>query len=141
MQQNRLFLAPLKKENVKRVLDVGTGTGIWAIDFAEEFPDAQVIGTDISAIQPTSVPYNLAWLIDDCETSDWDYGFSFDYVHIRTLFGSIKDWPALYEKAYRFVIFCDYQAFLAHCHVEPCSQEDGLNTLKFRLKFSLTIIP
>ena len=29
----RLYLAPL--ENTRKVLDVGTGTGIWAIDFAE----------------------------------------------------------------------------------------------------------
>lgn len=29
----RLFNAPLK--NPQKVLDLGTGTGIWAIDFAE----------------------------------------------------------------------------------------------------------
>lgn len=29
----KLYTAPL--ENPHRVLDVGTGTGIWAIDFAE----------------------------------------------------------------------------------------------------------
>lgn len=27
----------------KRILDVGTGTGIWAIDFADQHPDATVI--------------------------------------------------------------------------------------------------
>ena len=37
----------------RRVLDVGTGTGIWAIDFADEFPSASVIGTDLSPIQPS----------------------------------------------------------------------------------------
>lgn len=30
----RLNLAPIAKD-VQRVLDLGTGTGIWAIDFAE----------------------------------------------------------------------------------------------------------
>jgi hypothetical protein len=25
----------------------------------------------------------------------------FDYVHIRALFGSISDWPALYKQAYK----------------------------------------
>jgi methylase of polypeptide subunit release factors len=29
-----LYLAPIK-EDIQRVLDLGTGTGIWAIDFAE----------------------------------------------------------------------------------------------------------
>ena len=28
-------------------------------DFADEFPDAEVIGTDISPIQPTWIPPNL----------------------------------------------------------------------------------
>jgi methylase of polypeptide subunit release factors len=43
-------LAPLK--NPKNVLDFGTGTGIWAIEFAEEYPEARVLGTDLSPIQP-----------------------------------------------------------------------------------------
>lgn len=30
---NKLHLAPLIPGQVKRVLDAGTGTGIWAVDF------------------------------------------------------------------------------------------------------------
>jgi len=33
----RLHLAPIPN-NVKRVLDIGTGTGIWAIEFGTCFP-------------------------------------------------------------------------------------------------------
>lgn len=42
---NTLGLAPpcQKDSSVKRVLDVGTGTGIWAIDFGEDHPDAEVL--------------------------------------------------------------------------------------------------
>ena len=41
---HKLGLAPPNKpdSNVKRVLDLGTGTGIWAIDFADEHPEAEV---------------------------------------------------------------------------------------------------
>ena len=49
--ENKLHLAPLGK-TIQKVLDIGTGTGIWAIDFADEYPSASVIGTDISPIQP-----------------------------------------------------------------------------------------
>jgi len=37
----KLQIAPLP-ETLNRVLDIGTGTGIWAIDFADENPDTQV---------------------------------------------------------------------------------------------------
>ena len=47
----KLHLAPIP-EDVQNVLDVGTGTGIWAIDFADEYPSARVVGTDLSPIQP-----------------------------------------------------------------------------------------
>lgn len=43
--------APL--ENPQQILDIGTGTGIWAIDAGEKFPSATVTATDLSPIQPT----------------------------------------------------------------------------------------
>ena len=45
-----LHLAPII--NPKTILDIGTGTGIWAIEMADQFPDATVIGTDLSPVQP-----------------------------------------------------------------------------------------
>ena len=46
--------------NGKRVLDVGTGTGIWAIEFADTFPDTVVIGTDL--VSSASLIYRLICL-------------------------------------------------------------------------------
>ncbi|KAL1874364.1 hypothetical protein VTK73DRAFT_447 [Phialemonium thermophilum] len=96
----KLFLAPLEKDKIHKVLDVGTGTGIWAIDFADQFPNTEVVGTDVSPIQPTWVPPNLKFEIEDC-TQDWTFApNSIDYIHMRWLVGSIDDWTALMRRAY-----------------------------------------
>ncbi|RPB02319.1 S-adenosyl-L-methionine-dependent methyltransferase [Choiromyces venosus 120613-1] len=46
----RLFLSPL--DNPQRILDIGTGTGVWALDAAKTYPSAEVIGIDLSPIHP-----------------------------------------------------------------------------------------
>jgi SAM-dependent methyltransferase len=94
-----LFQAPLDP-SPKEVLDIGTGTGIWAIDFADQFPSASVTGTDLSPIQPTWTPPNCRFEIDDC-TEEWTFRKnSFDFIHVRSLYGSIADWPAFYRQVY-----------------------------------------
>jgi len=49
--RGELFLAKIP-EKPQRILDCGTGTGIWALDVGEVFPSAEVIGVDLSPIQP-----------------------------------------------------------------------------------------
>ncbi|KAH7310828.1 S-adenosyl-L-methionine-dependent methyltransferase [Stachybotrys elegans] len=96
----KLHLAPLGKD-IKKAVDIGTGTGIWAIDFADEYPGCSVIGTDVSPIQPSWVPPNLQFQIDDC-TQEWTFeDGSLDYVHMRYMTGSIVDWKALFREAFR----------------------------------------
>ncbi|KAJ3459501.1 hypothetical protein MRS44_015574 [Fusarium solani] len=80
---------------------VAERVGIWAIDFADEFPNTEVIGTDISPIQPSWIPPNLKFEIDDC-SQEWTFEpNSVDFVHMRFLYGSIKDWPFLINQAYK----------------------------------------
>ncbi|KAJ0339351.1 hypothetical protein COL154_008867 [Colletotrichum chrysophilum] len=52
---DRLGIAPPCREDAKvgRVLDVGTGTGIWAIQFGDDHPEADILGVDLSATQPS----------------------------------------------------------------------------------------
>ncbi|KAK3947033.1 S-adenosyl-L-methionine-dependent methyltransferase [Pseudoneurospora amorphoporcata] len=95
-----LYKAPIT-DKPKNVLDIGTGTGLWAIDFADKFPECNVIGTDVSAIQPTWVPPNVRFEIDDYN-KEWTYkADSFDLIHMRWITGTVNDWHALYKEAYR----------------------------------------
>lgn len=56
-------------------------------------------GTDLSPIQPTWVPPNLRFYIDDVESS-WSYseGEAFDLIHGRGMVGAIADWPLLFRR-------------------------------------------
>ncbi|WYZ36016.1 hypothetical protein EsH8_X_000663 [Colletotrichum jinshuiense] len=96
---DKLFLSPIGNSS-QMVLDVGTGTGIWAIDFADEFPSAEVIGVDVSPIQPSWVPPNCKFQIDDID-QPWTWPANhFDFIHIRNLEGCVSDWKALYKEAF-----------------------------------------
>ncbi|KAI5785881.1 S-adenosyl-L-methionine-dependent methyltransferase [Geopyxis carbonaria] len=84
-----------------RILDLGTGTGIWAIEMADKYPDAEVIGTDLSLIQPKWIPRNLRFQIADFE-SEWTLGKdSFDLIHLRIGIGSISSYPALFRRVFQ----------------------------------------
>ncbi|KAH7146624.1 S-adenosyl-L-methionine-dependent methyltransferase, partial [Dactylonectria estremocensis] len=80
-----------------RVLDLGTGTGIWAVDFADEHPETEVRGSILEqratkANNLRSVPPNLKFEIDDID-EDWTYSQPFDYIHSRMINISVKNWP------------------------------------------------
>ena len=94
--KGKLYLAPV--EDPKEILDLGTGTGIWSIEAAEQHPDCQVKGIDLSPIQPTWVPPNCYFEIDDFNMEWLDEG-KFDLIHARELLGTAPDWPAVYAKA------------------------------------------
>lgn len=95
----KLHLAPIG-DNPQRILDIGTGAGQWAIEMGDNYPSAEVIGNDLSPIQPTWVPPNVKFEVDDAEL-DWTYRDDFDYIHVRWMAAGIKDWPRLLQQAYQ----------------------------------------
>ncbi|KAJ9617191.1 hypothetical protein H2200_000912 [Cladophialophora chaetospira] len=97
--RDRLFLAPI--ENPTAILDIGTGTGIWAMDAAEAHQDATVVGTDLSPIQPSYVPSNLTFEIADAD-EEWHFRDKFDLIHTRIMMDtSLRSWPHFFEEAFR----------------------------------------
>ncbi|KAK3339845.1 S-adenosyl-L-methionine-dependent methyltransferase [Lasiosphaeria hispida] len=94
---DKLHLTPL--ENPSRVLDMGTGTCIWAIDSSH--PDAAILGINISPIQSTWVPPNVRLEIDDVKLAWAIPPDSLDFVHIRDMDSAIQNWTNLMREAYR----------------------------------------
>ncbi|KAI1922977.1 hypothetical protein LOZ52_001131 [Ophidiomyces ophidiicola] len=79
--EGRLYLSPLTKDP-RKVLDLGTGTGSWALDFAQ-------------------CPRNCIFEIDDFE-AEWPYQpfASFDFIHARNIAGSVSDYDKLFDQAF-----------------------------------------
>jgi len=95
---DELYHAPIGK-SPHNVLDLGTGTGIWAIEFANEHPSARVVGSDLSPIQPEFVPPNCYFEISDAE-EPWTYTTSFNYIHGRALLSCFKSPASVIAQAY-----------------------------------------
>ncbi|OHE97443.1 methyltransferase domain-containing protein [Colletotrichum orchidophilum] len=90
------------------VLDLGTGTGIWAIDVGDKLyksadNQGHVLGLDLSLIQPKLIPTCVRFERADVEAPLSVPEQTFDLVHIQMMLGSIRDWPDLYRKSFRHI--------------------------------------
>jgi metalloendopeptidase OMA1, mitochondrial len=71
VMDGRLHLAPFtQRRQPGKVLDIATGTGLWAIEMGDQYPESEIIGTDLSPIQPPFVPPNVRFFVED-STEDW----------------------------------------------------------------------
>ncbi|KAK4207266.1 S-adenosyl-L-methionine-dependent methyltransferase [Rhypophila decipiens] len=93
--------APVEEvlKNGGEVLDLGTGTGIWAIELGDKYPNAKVTGIDLSPIQPNFVPENVHFFVDDLEEEWLDEANKYDYIHVRHVVYSIRDREYLLQQA------------------------------------------
>ncbi|KAI1079961.1 S-adenosyl-L-methionine-dependent methyltransferase [Whalleya microplaca] len=99
IMEGRLFIAPLEKGPTK-VLDLCTGVGLWAIEVGDQFPQAQVLGVDLSPIQPKGVPPNVTFEVDDVEDV-WAHDTDYDLIHMREASSYIGSTPKVIEKAFQ----------------------------------------
>ncbi|KAL4816687.1 S-adenosyl-L-methionine-dependent methyltransferase [Aspergillus spinulosporus] len=125
----KLFLAPIK-DGPLRVLDIGTGTGIWAIEFGTL--NYILIKFGLSAELPR-VPPNVIFEVDDVE-SEWPPRAPFDFIHSRYMCGSIEDWPRLAQQAYNQLKpggWIEFQEFHLVNYSEDGSLKEGNNVNRF----------
>jgi hypothetical protein len=64
-------------------VDLGTGSGKWVLEVANEYPSTRVIGMDLSPIQPTFVPTNAEFIVEDVNQGISLSDASTDVVHSR----------------------------------------------------------
>ncbi|OLN96576.1 Malonyl-[acyl-carrier protein] O-methyltransferase 1-like protein 1 [Colletotrichum chlorophyti] len=98
----RLTATRLPTDRLLNILDIGSGTGNWAVEMGEQYPLAKVMGVDMSAaLLPTTVPPNVVFEVEDA-THPWAREKeSLDFVHMRNLVGGgIPDWKSLFQQAY-----------------------------------------
>ncbi|KAM0421405.1 hypothetical protein ACHAPT_010759 [Fusarium lateritium] len=98
---DKLCQAPIK--DVQRIVDIGTGTGHWAIEMAVAHPQAVVIGMDIAPVQQELVPSNVEFQIHDCNQELMMSKNSVDFIHMRGLAGSIEDWTSVHRQAFEAI--------------------------------------
>ncbi|KAI9733115.1 MAG: hypothetical protein M1834_003662 [Cirrosporium novae-zelandiae] len=96
----KLHLAPISQD-IKTALDIATGTGIWALDFADQYPECKVIGTDLSPIQPTLNLPNCSFIVQDSHEEVWNYDHKFDFIHSRMVLFGWRDWSRYFRQAYK----------------------------------------
>ncbi|HEX6541066.1 MAG TPA: methyltransferase domain-containing protein [Ktedonobacterales bacterium] len=104
------FAAPLQQP--RDILDVGCGSGRWAMEMATLFPAARVVGLDLVAppddtrslgqgldVRPTNYIFTAGNILEGLPFPDQ----SFDFVHQRLLFSAIpRDrWPAVIQELVR----------------------------------------
>lgn len=93
------YTAPLSAATLKSVLDVGTGSGIWAREMARLFPQAHVTGFDLenltssAQVTPSNVQFVRGNVLHGLPFAD----NSFDFVHQRLLVAGIPAtcWPTV----------------------------------------------
>lgn len=105
------YAAPV--DNPASILDVGTGTGRWAREMAQLFPQARVVGLDVNPppvdtaasagsagdLRPPNYSFTAGNILEGLPFPDG----SFDFVHMRLLVSAIPHdrWPYVVSELVR----------------------------------------
>ena len=108
-------------------------------DIADIYPSAQVVGTDISPIQPKFIPPNCNFEVEDLENRWPDRDYLFDFIHIRELFGCVSDWDDFLAQAFTHTKPGGYVEIIEHS-VTPNSDDGTMDDDCFYIKWGNTAV-
>ncbi|RUP47476.1 S-adenosyl-L-methionine-dependent methyltransferase [Jimgerdemannia flammicorona] len=100
------FQSPIEErlEAGIRVLDLGTGTGIWSIEMAVEYPASTFVGTDVATVFPThdQIPKNCSFVqANTLQLPFEDASFDFVYQRFMGLAFSPSEWKIAMKEIVR----------------------------------------
>ncbi|KAI0176546.1 S-adenosyl-L-methionine-dependent methyltransferase [Hypoxylon sp. FL1284] len=123
VHDGELHLCPVA--NPRRVLDVGTGTGIWAAEFAKRHPDSDVVGIDLNPVPQTAFTLpNCHFHVADVD-EEWRFARPFDFIHVRSL-GEPADKRRLFQSIYDNLApggWVEFQEWILHAQSSDRSLE------------------
>ncbi|KAI5796126.1 S-adenosyl-L-methionine-dependent methyltransferase [Pyronema domesticum] len=138
---DRLHECPLHQPH--QILDIDTGTGIWAIEMADQYPMAEIIGTHLSPIQPEWVPANCRFEVDDA-MSEWTFKDDFfDFIHGRNIGSGVSNWDHLLSEMIccvnprGYVELCEYSITI-NCDDGTMKPDNGMKLYMDSLRESMT---
>ncbi|EJD05343.1 S-adenosyl-L-methionine-dependent methyltransferase [Fomitiporia mediterranea MF3/22] len=82
---------PREDQSTPMILDIGSGSGTWAVEMALKFPHARVIGMDLIQSSPNFVPENCVFIKADATNTLSEYVGHFDIVQCRSVAKHVPD--------------------------------------------------
>ncbi|KAF2262057.1 S-adenosyl-L-methionine-dependent methyltransferase [Lojkania enalia] len=88
----------------RRILDLGTGPGHWAVAMAQQYPHTDVVGVDMAHKPPSTSeagPSFNPYVLESEAQPGWHFSQPFDLIHLRNLAGSFAYWEDVYAEIYK----------------------------------------
>ncbi|KAJ7940349.1 S-adenosyl-L-methionine-dependent methyltransferase [Mycena leptocephala] len=103
--ENRILLAPVSLDENDKVLEIGTGPGLWVMDLATTIaPSVPMVAVDIEPrLFPASPPKNIEFRVESVTNLPSEWTDTFSLVHQRLLMAGpqVPQWPKALQEIYR----------------------------------------